>query len=80
MDYVFAFLVLIFLVSLGLGIFSLLKYKKTKGKKFLVIGIILSFVVPGIILLIIFQSYLSSPSIVYGPEPMMEYGPGPIFD
>ncbi|MCX6801392.1 MAG: hypothetical protein NTZ73_04335 [Candidatus Diapherotrites archaeon] len=69
--------VILFFASIIGGVFSLKKYLKTKKKIFLIFGIILTFVVPGIILLFVI---LPSTMVSYGPAPpntMIEYGPAP---
>jgi hypothetical protein len=56
------------LILLVCGIFALIKYKKTKNKKYLIIGLILTFILIGVLIFIIF---------IYIPSTMMAYGPGP---
>ncbi len=65
------------IVSLVFGIRFLIKYKATRKRSHLILGIVLTFVVPAILLFVAFRFYAST-SIVYGPGPMMEYGPGPV--
>lgn len=70
--------VIIAVISLIFGIFFLIKYAKTRKNIYLIVGILLTFVIPGIIIYIIFMFYTgSSPMIEYGPNPGMLYGPGP---
>jgi hypothetical protein len=65
-------------VSLFFGIRFLIKYRLTRKKSYLVWGIILTFVIPGLLVLLLIGSYYAfNPLIVYGPAPMMEYGPAP---
>ncbi|MCX6664930.1 MAG: hypothetical protein NT038_02550 [Euryarchaeota archaeon] len=59
---------LILVILLVCGIFALITYKKTKNKKFLIIGLILTFIFIGVLIFIIF---------IYIPSTMMAYGPGP---
>jgi len=67
------------IVSIIFGIFSFIKYGKTGKKKFLFLGIILTFVVPGIVLYIVLRTYIFSTAIVYmpGPGTNIVYMPGP---
>lgn len=60
---------LILIILLILGIFSLIKYKKTKNKKFLIVGLVLTLVFIGVLIFVIF---------IYYPSTMMAYGPGPV--
>jgi len=67
-------LILILLVPLALligGIYSLVKYKKTKQRKFLIIGLTLTMIVVGFIILVVL-AFLRSQS-------MMAYMAGPDF-
>lgn len=63
--------------SLVGGIVSLVKYAQTKSKLMLVLGIVLTFVVPGILLYLAFRIWVMDTMISYGPAPMIEYGPMP---
>lgn len=71
-------LVAIGIVSLIFGIKFLIKYKAKRNKWHLVLGIVLTFIIPAAVLLLIFRFSVSNPLMVYGPGPMMDYGPGPI--
>jgi hypothetical protein len=62
------------IISLLSGIFFLIKFVETKNKLFLILGIILALVVPGIIIYIIFKGPVT-PTMVYGPAPGVIYGP-----
>jgi len=64
------------IISLVFGIKLLIKYNQTRKKLHLFLGILLTFVVPAILLYFVFRSYLST-TMVYGPDPMIDYGPGP---
>jgi hypothetical protein len=65
------------IVSIVFGIRFLIKYKSTRKKSHLILGIALTFVVPAILLYFAFRFYIST-SMIYGPGAMMEYGPGPV--
>ena len=68
-------LALVGIISLAAGIISLIKYARTKSKLFLVLGIMLTFVVPGIILFVVFRIWPIDTGVVYGPGPGVLYGP-----
>ena len=70
-------LVLLAIASLVGGIISLVKYAKTKNKLMLILGIVFTFIVPGILLYFAFRIWVMDTMMVYGPAPMMEYGPMP---
>jgi hypothetical protein len=61
--------VLLALASLGGGIYCLIRYAKTRKKAFLIVGLILSFILPGIFLCIALGIFIPSTMIVYGPPP-----------
>lgn len=68
------------IVSLVFGIMLLVKYSKKRKNKYLFWGIILTFVVPGILFYIALRGYISSTGMVYMPAPPnhgMEYMPAP---
>ena len=67
LDYIIFGMILIVLIICG--ILSLIKYKKTKNKKYLIIGLILTFIFIGVLIFVIF---------IYYPSTMMVYGPGPV--
>jgi|GEM_PF-4033325 len=58
-------ILLILLSSLLLGSFFIAKYIKTKDKKFLIGGLILSFILVGLIIYAIV--YIPSTKVTYGP-------------
>jgi|GEM_PF-2875993 len=60
------------LIMLIFAILSLKQYKKTNKKLFLIIGLILSLIVIGLLILILLQIYFYKP-----PHDGMVYGPGP---
>ena len=53
----FIILVILTLVSIGIGIKFFIEYSKTKEKKFLLAAIILTFVIPGILLYFIYKIF-----------------------
>ena len=65
------------IVSIVFGIRFLIKYKATRKKSHLILGIVLTFVVPAILLYFAFRFYPST-TMLYGPGPIMAYGPGPV--
>jgi len=89
MDLVNLLLLLLFvaggIVSLIFGIKFLIKYKATRKTPHLILGIVLTFVVPAIIFFIVFRGLIPNTRglipntmIDYGPGPGMVYGPGPV--
>jgi hypothetical protein len=72
-------LVIVSIISLIFGILSLIKYSKTRKNTYLFLGILLTFIVPGILLYLAFRFYVSSTMVVYmpGPDNGMVYMPGP---
>jgi hypothetical protein len=66
---------LVALLSFAGGIFSLLQYVKKKNKMLLVLGILLTFIIPGLVICAIFTLSVPDTTVVYGPPPMMDYGP-----
>jgi len=72
-------LVIAAIVSIVFGILSFIKYSKTRKNIYLALGIILTFVVPGILLYLAFRFYVSSTMVVYmpGPDNGIVYMPGP---
>ena len=70
------------IVSVVVGIRYIIKYLKTNQKKFLIIGIVFTFVVPAVILLILFGRTTINSMVAYGPAPPevhVAYGPSPDF-
>ena len=78
---------IIFLASLGGGIYCLVRYARTRRTSYLIAGVALTFVLPGICLLIVLVGFIPNTTVVYGPPPvrptviptMMVYGPPPTF-
>ncbi len=62
-------ILIIFVGMISGGVYSLIKYKKTKEKKYLILGLILTFIVIGILVYI----FTTTPSTMmdYGPPEMM---------
>jgi len=60
-------LIILIIISIIIGAIFLYKYKKTKQKKFLWLGLVLSFVVPGILILILFWWIYTSAITCYAP-------------
>jgi hypothetical protein len=73
--------VILSLASLGSGIYCLVRYAKTRKVVFLIAGLILTFILPGICLCAVVGVYIPSTTIVYGPPPSttIVYGPPPSF-
>ena len=57
------------IVSFVFGILSFIKYSKKRKTIYLVLGILLTFIVPGILLYLIFRFYVIPPMVVYMPNP-----------
>ena len=61
-------LMVLIIMSIIIGAFSLYKYKKTKQKKFLWLGLALTLVIPGILILILIWWIISSTMVTcYAP-------------
>jgi len=73
-------LVLVAIVSLVFGILSFVKYGKTGKKSFLFWGILLTFIIPGILIYFALKFYVPSIMIEYMPSPDngMVYMPAPV--
>lgn len=74
--------VLFSLASLGGGVYCIVRYAKTRKVVFLIVGVILTFLLPGICLCAALGVYIPSTTIVYGPPPLpttIVYGPPPSF-
>jgi len=68
------------IISLVFGIILLVKYSKTRKGKYLFWGIILTFVVPGLLFYVALRGYIASTGMIYMPAPPnhgMEYMPAP---
>lgn len=67
------------IASIILGVRLLIKYKKSRKKIDLILGIILTYIIPGLIFLALIYIVISRTiTVSYGPPPGMVYGPGPI--
>lgn len=62
-------LIILGITSLIFGIKFLIKYRVTKNKMDLILGLVLTFIIPGILIYIGTRN-LIRPMIVYGPGPM----------
>jgi len=58
------------LASLAAGIYCLVRYAKTRKVALLITGLVLTFVLPGICLVLALVSFIPSTTIVYGPPPL----------
>ncbi len=67
---------LIFLSIFVLGIYFIIKYKHTKEKKYLIIGLILTLIVAGILIYIFIIAPMTA--VTYGPSSQVVYGPPPM--
>ena len=57
------------LVSLAAGIFCLIRFMRTRRRALLVVGLLLTFVAPGILFCLIVGYWVPAALIVYGPPP-----------
>jgi hypothetical protein len=74
--------ILFCLASLGAGIYCLVRYARTRKMVFLILGVILTFILPGLCLCLVLGVYIPMTTIVYGPPPpptSIVYGPPPTF-
>ena len=72
--------VILALVSLGCGIFCIVRYAKTRKVVWLIVGLVLTFIVPGVLLCVALGVFIPSVMMVYGPPPPTNivYGPPPM--
>ena len=73
--------VILALVSLGCGIFCIVRYTKTRKVVWLIAGLLLTFIVPGLLLCVALGVFIPSVMMVYGPPPpptQIVYGPPPM--
>jgi hypothetical protein len=65
------------LALLGASIFCFVRYSRTRKRAYLVAGILLSLIIPGILICIVLGMFIPSTTVVYGPPPptMVVYGP-----
>jgi hypothetical protein len=59
--------ILLFLASLAGGIVCIVRYIRTKKIAFLIVGLLLTLVVPGLLLCAALAVWIPSTMIVYGP-------------
>ncbi len=74
--------VLLSLASMGGGVYCIVRYAKTRKVVLLIVGLILTLVLPGLFLCAVLGIYIPSAMIVYGPPPPptnIVYGPPPTF-
>lgn len=57
------------LASFGAGIYFIVRYAKTRRTLFLILGLVLMFILPGVCLCVVLGVYIPSTTIVYGPPP-----------
>jgi hypothetical protein len=61
------------LASLAAGIFCITRYMRTRKRVLLVVGLLLTFVAPGILFCLVVALWAPAATVVYGPAP----GPAP---
>jgi hypothetical protein len=68
------------LASIGGGIFCIVRYAKTRKVVWLIVGLVLTFIVPGVLLCVTLGVFIPGTMIVYGPPPPTNivYGPPPM--
>jgi len=73
--------VILALVSLGVGIYFIIRYARSRKTPFLITGLVLTFVLPGLFLCVVLGIFIPATTIVYGPPPPTNivYGPPPTF-
>jgi len=54
---------------LAAGIACLIRYAKTRQKKYLVAGLIMTLLVPGCLVLLGFLAWIPNAAVAYGPPP-----------
>jgi len=67
--------VLLSLASFGAGVYCLVRYAKTRKAVLLIVGLILTFLLPGICLVFALVVFIPSTTIVYGPPPTIPTPP-----
>ena len=72
--------VILALVSLGCGIFCIVRYAKTRKVVWLIVGLVLTLIVPGLLFCLALGVFIPSTMVVYGPPPptTIVYGPPPL--
>ena len=66
---VVAIAVILSLVSLAGGIFCIVRYVKTRKIVFLIVGLLLTFILPGLFICAALVVFIPSTMVVYGPPP-----------
>jgi ABC-type Fe3+ transport system permease subunit len=61
--------VLAAIAALVIGVVCLIRYSKTRKKKFLAAGLILTLLLPGCLLLLGFLVWIPNAVVAYGPPP-----------
>jgi hypothetical protein len=61
------------LTSLAAGIFCLVRFMRTRNRVLLVVGLLLTFVAPGVLFCLAVALWAPAATVVYGPAP----GPAP---
>jgi ABC-type Fe3+ transport system permease subunit len=61
--------ILAVIIVLIIGVFYLIQYAKTRRKAFLITGLMLTFLLPGILLCLGFLLWLPNVAMGYGPPP-----------
>jgi hypothetical protein len=64
---VVAIAVILSLVSLAGGIFCIVRYVKTRKIVFLIVGLLLTFILPGVFIYAALVVFIPSTMVVYGP-------------
>jgi len=62
--------IILSLASLGAGIYCLIRYARTRKAALLIVGLVLTFILPGICLVAALVAFIPSTTIVYGPPPI----------
>ena len=60
---------LLALASLGCGVYCLVRYAKTRKIIFLVVGLLLTFILPGLFFCLALVLFIPGTMVVYGPPP-----------
>lgn len=61
--------VILSLVSLAGGIYCIVRYGKTRKIVFLIVGLLLTFILPGLFIWAALAVFIPSTMVVYGPPP-----------
>ena len=70
---------IVVLALLGASIFCFVRYSRTRKRAYLVAGILLALIIPGIIVCFVLGVFVPGTTVVYGPPPppptTVVYGP-----